>query len=97
MPARIDVCMNHQLIEGIWKKLSKTRAGRFFAATAIGALFGFSAGLSQSHGQTTWALAAGGGALIGLVAVGLLEALVSGRSNTRRVQDHQKSPVIPKR
>ena len=82
--------MNHQIIEGIWKKLSKTRACRFFAAAIIGALFGFSTGLSESHDGTTWALAAGGGALIALIAVGLLEALDSGRRGARKVQDDQR-------
>jgi hypothetical protein len=88
--------MNHRIIEGIWKKLSKTRTGRFFAATIIGGLFGLSAGVSQSHDQSTWALAALGGAVIAVVAVGILEALDSGRSGARTVQDDKRPPVIPK-
>jgi hypothetical protein len=89
------------IIEHLWKKLSKSRSGRFLAAFLIGGSFGLSAGASQSHEVFVLILATVGGAVIALVAVAILEAIDSeragkshGRSQRRRIPPHHTSPRV---
>lgn len=84
--------MNHRILERLWNRFRKTKAGRFLAAGIIGALFGLSAGASQSREPVTIVLAGLGGAAIGLFAVVILEALDSGRAKTHHDHRHRAKP-----
>ena len=89
--------MNHQLIEHLWKKLSRSKSGRLVAAALIGGVFGLSAGLSQSRETFTIAMAGAGGTVIAVIAVGILVALDTVRTPTPRgrgTQSHQLPPHL---
>ncbi|EEF60670.1 hypothetical protein [Pedosphaera parvula] len=87
--------MNDRIIEYLWKKLSKSKFGRFMAASLIGGLFGLSAGASQSHELFTIAMATAGGAVIALIAVAILEALDAGRASTPHQRETQREQLPP--
>ncbi len=72
--------MNHRIIERIWGTLGKSRLGRFLAAALIGALFAVCAAAKQAPDKSGLAIWSVAGAVIGVLAVGILEMLDSGRS-----------------
>jgi heme O synthase-like polyprenyltransferase len=93
--------MRYNIIEHIWKLLSKSRLGRFLAAFIIGGLVGFFCGASVSHEPAMLVMATVGTAVIGLVAVAILELLDSGRKSSppqrtqrRPFASHQIPPKI---
>jgi hypothetical protein len=89
--------MNHRIIEKLWGALSKSRLGRFLAAAIIGALFVAGAAAKQSPGKSNLAIWSVAGAVMGILAVGILEILDSGRSKpvgSHRVPREQGRPPV---
>lgn len=60
-------------MEQMWNRFRRSRSGRLFAAAVIGAGFGAAAAAEIAPGTSAVLLSSVGGAVMGLLAVGILE------------------------